>query len=251
VTAPALTPDAVRPFLRGRFGEPFLWQAECASTQALLDDGDLPEGAVAATDHQTAGRGRYDRAWEDAPGTSLLLSLLLRPPADPDLPQLSLVCALATAETVEAATELTAQVKWPNDVMLDRRKVAGILLEARHGAVVCGVGVNVNQTRDQLPAGTSLEAGSLRSITGLLYDRAVLLGDLLARLEAGYDTWRSEGLQALHAAVGARNFLFGRQVRVDGQTGLGGAILQDGRLELVLPGGDVRRIESGEVAVER
>jgi BirA family biotin operon repressor/biotin-[acetyl-CoA-carboxylase] ligase len=251
VTAAQLAPEAVRPFLRGRFGEPFLWQAECESTQTLLADSRLAEGAVAATDHQTAGRGRLGRSWEDTPGTALLFSLLLRPPAEADLPQLSLVCALATAETVEAATQLTAQVKWPNDVMLDRRKVAGILLEARDGAVVCGVGLNVNQTRDQLPAGTPLEAGSLRTVMGRSYDRAALLGDLLARLETCYDTWCSEGLQALHGALGARNFLFGRQVRVDGQAGLGGAILRDGRLELVLPGGDVLRVESGEVAVER
>jgi BirA family transcriptional regulator, biotin operon repressor / biotin---[acetyl-CoA-carboxylase] ligase len=251
VTAAALAPGAVRPFLRGRFGEPFLWQAECESTQALLAGSDLPEGAVAATDHQTAGRGRLDRSWEDAPGTALLLSLLLRPPAVADLPQLSLVCALATAETVETATQLSAQVKWPNDVMLDRRKVAGILLDARDGAVVCGVGLNVNQTRDQLPVGTTLEAGSLRTIMGQSYDRAALLGDLLARLEACYDTWRTDGLQALHGAVGARNFLFGRQVRVDGKAGLGGAILSDGRLEVVRSHGEVLRVESGEVAVER
>jgi BirA family biotin operon repressor/biotin-[acetyl-CoA-carboxylase] ligase len=251
VTATELAPETVRPLLRGRFGEPFLWEPECESTQALLAGGDLPEGAVAATDHQTAGRGRFDRSWEDAPGTALLFSVLLRPPADAHLPQLSLVCALAAAETVEAATQLAAQVKWPNDVMLDRRKVAGILLEAREGAVVCGIGLNVNQRREQLPAGTTPAAGSLYTITGRSYDRAVLLGDLLASLEAGYATWRADGLQPLHGAIGARNFLFGRQVRVDGQTGLGGAILPDGRLEVVRPGGEVRRIESGELTVER
>jgi BirA family transcriptional regulator, biotin operon repressor / biotin---[acetyl-CoA-carboxylase] ligase len=251
VTTAPFAPEAVRPFLRGRFGDPLVWETECASTQALLADSGLPEGAVAATDHQTAGRGRLGRSWDDARGTALLVSVLLRPERGADLPQLSLVCALAVAETAEAATELAAQVKWPNDVMLDRRKVAGVLLEARDGSVVCGIGLNVNQTREQLPGDPRAQAGSLRTVTGRTYDRAALLGDLLARLEARYDAWRAEGLQELHGPIGARNFLFGRRVRVDGHPGTGGVILADGRLEVVLADGGTVRVESGEVEADR
>ena len=86
---------------RGVIGEPRLHVPECESTQALLLGSGLPEGAVATTDHQTAGRGRLGRTWEDAPGTAVLVSVLLRPPAGRRAPELSLVAGLATAETVE------------------------------------------------------------------------------------------------------------------------------------------------------
>lgn len=250
MTAP-LAAETVRPLLHGRFGEPWLWRPTCPSTQALLSDDRLPEGAVAVTDHQTAGRGRLGRTWDDAPGTAILASVLLRPPGGADLPQLSLVCALAVAEAVEAATDLAAQIKWPNDVLLDRRKVAGILLEGSRGAVVCGVGVNVNQTREQLPADARTPAASLRTVTGSEHDRPSILADLLSRLEAHYGDWRESGLERLHSGIGARNFLFGRRLRLDGRAGTGGVIAADGRLEVALDGGGSVRVESGEIAVER
>jgi BirA family transcriptional regulator, biotin operon repressor / biotin---[acetyl-CoA-carboxylase] ligase len=251
VTASPLGAEELRPLLRGRFGEPLLFEAECASTQALLADVDLPEGAVAVTDHQTAGRGRHGRAWADAPGTAVLASILLRPPAGADLPQLSLVSALAVAEAVESATELAAQIKWPNDVLLDRQKVAGILLEARGDAVVCGIGVNVNQTREQLPPEARARAGSLRTITGREHDRAALLADLFGRLEEHYESWRRDGLETLFAGIGARNFLFGRRLHVDGRSGTGGVILPNGRFEVALDYGETVAVESGELDVER
>ena len=167
------------------------------------------------------------------------------------MPQLSLVCGLAVAEAVEAATELAAQLKWPNDVMLDRRKVAGILLEAQGEAVLCGIGVNVNQTREQLPRDATTPAGSLRTVTGRSYEREALLADLLARLERHYGTWQEGGLAALHDGIGARNFLFGRRVRLDGRAGTAGSLLPDGRLEVAFDDGETVRLGSGELEVER
>ena len=104
-----LTPSAVEPLLRGRLGRPYAWSESCASTQDALRDPSLPEGAVAVTEHQTAGRGRGGRRWDDAPGESLLLSVLLRPPDATAAPQLSLVCALAVAEAVEATVTLASE----------------------------------------------------------------------------------------------------------------------------------------------
>src|SRR5262249_31944509 len=139
---------------------------ECESTQLLLLGSGLAEGAVAATDHQTQGKGRHGRRWTAPPETSVLASVMLHPPTERHLPELSLVAALAVAEAVEGATGLTAQIKWPNDVMLNRRKVAGILSELSDGTVVVGMGINVNQTRDELPDDTPTPAGSLRVLTG-------------------------------------------------------------------------------------
>ena len=103
-----LAPNAVAPHLSGRFGTPYLYEPECASTQQLLLGSGLPEGAVAATDHQTDGRGRLGRTWEEPPASSVLLSVLLHPPAERRLPELSLVAALAVAEAVESTVVLAA-----------------------------------------------------------------------------------------------------------------------------------------------
>jgi BirA family biotin operon repressor/biotin-[acetyl-CoA-carboxylase] ligase len=228
-------------------GTPRLHKAECESTQALLLDSGLPEGAVATTDHQTAGRGRLGRTWEEAPGTAVLVSVLLRPPAGRRAPELSLVAAVATAEAVEAATGLSAQIKWPNDVMLNRRKVAGILAEMRGTDVVVGIGVNVNQTRAQLPVDTRTAAASLRTVTGTEHDRDALLETLLARLDDAYARWREGGLDAVYDDLGARDFLRGRRVRHDGEVATAAMVDREGRLLLDLAGGGRRAVESGEV----
>jgi len=247
----SVAPQAVRPHLSGRFGQPFLYEAECGSTQLLLLDSGLPEGAVAVTEHQTAGRGRLGRSWTAPPATSILVSVLLEPPAQRTLPQLSLVAALAGAEAVEVATALAAQVKWPNDVMLNRRKVGGIISEITDGTVVVGIGLNVNQTRDQLPLAAPTEPGSLRSLTGSSYDRAALLGSLVTRLERAYDAWREFGLDGIYGELGARDFLRGRRVTVDGESATAVQIARDGRLEVATDTHEIRAIESGEVRFDR
>ena len=250
IAADSLAPEAATPHLRGRFGTPYRYEPECESTQRLLLGSGLPEGAVAATEHQTAGRGRMGRTWIAPPSTALLVSVLLRPPPERHLPELSLVAALATAEAVEAATNLAAQVKWPNDVMVNRRKVAGILSELSEGVVV-GIGINVNQSRDELPPDAHTAPASLRTLTGTTYERASLLGSLLLRLERMYDAWLHGGLDALYDDLGARDFLRGRRVTVDGAAGTAVRILRDGRLEVEIDGEGTRVIESGEVGFER
>lgn len=242
---------AVDAHIRGRFGKPYRFERECESTQALLFEPGLPEGAVAATDHQTAGRGRLGRTWEAPPGSSVLMSVLLHPPPARHWPELALLGGVAAAEAVEAATGLSAQVKWPNDVMLDRRKVAGVLAESRGGVIVLGIGINVNQTRTELPLDAPTEPGSLRTVTGHEHDIAALLGSLLFRLERLYDVWRHGGLGEIYAELGSRNFLFGRRVQVDGRAGIGSVIGRDGRLEVHLDSGETLHVESGEVAFER
>jgi BirA family transcriptional regulator, biotin operon repressor / biotin---[acetyl-CoA-carboxylase] ligase len=228
-------------------GEPRLHEPECESTQELLFGRGLPEGAVATTDHQTAGRGRLGRSWVEAPGTALLVSVLLRPPTERRAPELSLVAAVATAETVEHATGLSAQIKWPNDVMLDRRKVAGILAELRGTEVVVGIGLNVNQTRSQLPPDARTPAASLRTVTGHEHDRGEVLDVLLARLDEAYGYWRDGGLDAVYGELGARDFLRGRRVRHDGAEATAVLVDREGRLVLELAGGERRAIASGEV----
>ena len=226
-------------------GAPRRHEVECESTQLLLGPDD-PEGAIATTDHQTAGRGRLGRRWVEAPGTSVLVSALLRPPPERPAPQLALVGGLAAALAAERALGLAAQLKWPNDVLVDRRKVAGVLAEARAGVVVLGIGVNVNQTREQLPADARVPVASLRTIDGRLRDREELLASLLGQLDRLYEAWLEGGLDALYHDLGARDFLRGRQVSVDGVEGVAQMIVRDGRLCVSTPAGEVL-VESGEV----
>jgi BirA family biotin operon repressor/biotin-[acetyl-CoA-carboxylase] ligase len=244
-----LAAEAVEPLLKGRFGRPYVYRDSCESTQTLLGD-DSPEGSVAVCDEQTAGRGRLGRRWETTPGTSVLCSIALRPPTDRRAAELSLVAGMAAADSVELALNLAVQIKWPNDVMVNRFKVAGILAEARNGVVVLGVGVNVNQTRDELPAGTKAPVGSLRTIDGVVRDRAPILVDLLDRLEHHYDRWREGGLDAIYDFLGARDFLRGRRVSFDGTRAVAVGSDRAGRLELDIDGAR-KVVESGEIDYEQ
>jgi BirA family biotin operon repressor/biotin-[acetyl-CoA-carboxylase] ligase len=181
------TAEAVVPLLTGRLGQPYRFVEECPSTQRLLGL-DAPEGATVVADHQTEGRGRLGRDWVDEPGTSVLLSVCLRPRVDPArLPELTVVASQAVASAIAAETGLAPALKHPNDVLVEGRKVAGVLAEASEGRVVLGVGVNVLQT--ELPADVRLPASSLLLESGLEHDRARLVAAILNALGPAIDEW--------------------------------------------------------------
>jgi BirA family biotin operon repressor/biotin-[acetyl-CoA-carboxylase] ligase len=187
----SLSPEAVEPRLRGRFGRQYQHVTSTPSTQLLLPPG-APEGALVAADEQTAGRGRLGRRWLAPAGTSLLCSLQLRPAMPSErLPELTVVAARACAEAIAALTGLEPELKFPNDLLVGGRKVAGILAEAREQRVVLGIGVNVNVPAEELPQEVDRPATSLLVETGRELDRAELLAELLERLERRYDDWVS------------------------------------------------------------
>src|SRR6266571_3131544 len=139
---------------------------------------DETEGAVAVAEEQTAGRGRLGRSWQAPARTSVLVSVLLLPDVEPSrLPEVSLVAGRAVAEAILEVTGVEPTIKFPNDVLIGGRKVAGILAESSEGRVVLGIGVNANQTREQLPAEAQTEPTSLR-------------------LERAYDAWVATGTSA-------------------------------------------------------
>jgi len=183
------TREAVIPRLKGRFGHEYTYVESSPSTQRLLAL-DAPEGAVAVADEQTEGRGRLGRRWEAAPGTSVLCSVQLRPPVDAArFPELTVVGAEACAEAIRTVTGVEPALKDPNDVLIDGRKVAGILGESAEGRVVLGIGVNANIPAGELPAEVRMPATSLLIETGAPVDRIKLLVELLAALERHYDAW--------------------------------------------------------------
>jgi BirA family biotin operon repressor/biotin-[acetyl-CoA-carboxylase] ligase len=185
-----LSPGSVEPLLQGRLGRPYHFVAECTSTQRLLD-GDEVEGATVAADHQTHGRGRLGRIWEAPAERALLFSVLLRPKPPMALwPELSLVAGDAVAAALRAQARVAAELSHPNDVLIEGRKVAGILPEASAGRVVLGIGVNVNQTADELPPETPKPPTSLHVESGREWPRAPLLATILLELEGRYDDWQ-------------------------------------------------------------
>lgn len=175
-----------------------------------------PEGVVAVADVQTAGRGRLGRTWSAAPGTALLVSVLLRPdlPAE-RLPLVMMAVGLAAADGVEAAAGFRPGLKWPNDlVTADDRKLAGILAEAAGGAVVAGVGINV--AAGAYPAELAATATACEEIAGRVVDREVLLGAFLAALARRYATLSSAGGPAATVvAYRADSTTLGRRVRAE------------------------------------
>ena len=165
-----LEPGVVQPALRGAYGREYHWAAETATTQKMLP-ADAVHGAVALAEHQTEGRGRLGRTWVDS---ALMLSIALYPPPPVAAwPELTLVAARVVADAIGPQ----ATIKHPNDVLVDGRKVAGILAEAGDRVVV-GIGINVGGTA--WPGAGWVER-----------DRLELLVDVLERLERGYDDWLS------------------------------------------------------------
>jgi BirA family biotin operon repressor/biotin-[acetyl-CoA-carboxylase] ligase len=185
-----LSSGSVEPLLQGRLGRPYRFVDECASTQLLLDPEEA-EGMTVATDLQTHGRGRLGRRWKAPAGRALLFSVLLRPrPPMPLWPELSLIAGEAVAAALHVETGVPAELGHPNDVLVEGRKIAGILPEASVGKVRLGIGVNVDQTTEELPAETRKPPTSLRVETGREWPRAPLLAAILLELERHYDDWQ-------------------------------------------------------------
>ncbi len=216
-------------------------------------------GLVVVAEHQTAGRGRLDRTWVTPPRAALTLSLLVAPEGVPveRWPWLPLLTGLAVADAVRAATGRQPALKWPNDVLLDDLKVAGILVERvdrpAGAAAVVGVGLNVSTTREELPVPT---ATSL-ALAGVPADRGALLRALLEAFSTRYDAWSGAAGTGLAEPYARACSTVGRRVRVSLPTGavlVGQAVGvdRDGRLRVddghrvhTLGAGDVVHVRPG------
>ena len=238
---------------------------ECGSTNAELralasDALAWPHLSVLLTDAQTAGRGRLDRTWNTPPGAALAVSVLLR-----ELPRevetrgwIPLAAGVAMTDAI--AAQLPGHevgLKWPNDVLVDGRKICGILAEVAGDAVIVGTGVNTAMTADQLPVPTATSFAAL----GAAIDVDRLLAEYLTRLSAILrDLGRAAdaGRSGLHAEVTARCLTLGRDVTVslpDGSILRGRAVRLDDDGRLVVDGGagldSERAVASGDVVHAR
>jgi BirA family biotin operon repressor/biotin-[acetyl-CoA-carboxylase] ligase len=209
----------------GPFGVMAHYHARISSTndaaRKLAETG-APEGTVVVADEQTRGRGRLDRRWIAPPNTSLLFSVIFRPLLPPDQAhRLVIACGLALAEACEATANVRVSVKWPNDLQINGRKVAGVLAESAIAGEklawgVVGAGLNVLQTFE--PDNPLAEtATSLRAETGKDYDRAALLAQVLARLN---DWYALPNQNVLIAAWRTRCAMLGQSIRIETPNGL-------------------------------
>lgn len=217
---------------------------------ALAEQG-AGDGSVVVAESQRAGRGRQGRPWRDEPGASLLCSLLIRPHlAPPQWPLLSLVAGVAVARAVEREAGIAARLKWPNDVVVDGRKLAGILLESRFTTppvVVIGIGINVGQER--FPIELESRATSVRLATGRRVDREALLQAVLEEFHAWRDRLEREGFAAVREAWKALSATLGAHVRVEGVAGRAVDLDADGAL-VIDDGRQRHRLVAGELTQE-
>lgn len=215
-----------------------------------------PEGHVVVADEQESGRGRQGRVWSAPAGSALLASVVLRPLLPPaSLPPLSLVVGLAVCDAVlERVGVGRAGLKWPNDILIDGRKLSGVLVEAsirgaRIESVVAGFGINVRAAAlppDVAGRATSLEDAGVE-LEGQA--RSTLLGDVLAHLERRLALFTSSGLTHMLDDLRARDVARGRRVRGEGFTGTAQQIEPDGRL-LISTGAGSLLVSAGEIVFE-
>lgn len=180
---------------------------------------DVPEGALILAESQTAGRGRMGRSWHSEPASGLYLSLILKPAIPPVLaPLLTLGCAVALHNAIEKNTRIDVDIKWPNDLLVGRKKIAGILAEIqadldRLHFLVIGVGLNVNHAR--LPADLAERATSLRLTSGHSHSRIEILVDFLAEFELLLDRFHAGGPEVIVSEWSRHStFAVGREVEI-------------------------------------
>lgn len=206
-----------------------------------------PPYTVIVAEEQTAGRGRAGRAWNSPAGRGLWLSFVTvrRPPAQRALTPL--LVGLALARAIEDVTGAEPGIKWPNDVWLGGRKVAGVLCETTDSCTVVGVGINVRQTRDEFPPELVDRATSLEREIARPVSRSALAGALLGHARALLDptVLRLDG--ALAAELAGRDLLLDRPLRAGESEGVGRGVDSRGRLRVEGPDGSIRFVAAGHV----
>jgi len=259
-----LTPDMLKHRLKGSlFGKRIFHFFRTDSTNRValeLGHAGEPEGAVVLAEEQTAGRGRAGRTWQSERGAGIYMTLLLRPELSPALaPLLTLLAGLSARAAIEAQTGLTPDLRWPNDLLLNGRKLGGILTEmhAEPGVVrfvIVGIGVNVNQSK--FPGDLATIATSLRAESGRLHSRLELLVRLLQQFESDYNRFLKHGANAiLEQFAAVSSFAKGKRVRItngkESFTGTTAGLTPEGLLRVQREDGQIATVISGDVAEAR
>lgn len=246
----------------GTFGKKITYKSSVKSTQeiahSLAREG-AAEGSIVLADEQTGGRGRLGRAWQSPAGTGVWMSLILKPNIPlQKAPQLTLLIAVAASKAIEKVTGLEAAIKWPNDILINGKKTAGILTELQAEAdsihsVIVGIGMNVNQESKHFSDEIAQIATSLSIEGGQTYKRAEIIGVLLQEIEMLYHQYLEKGFGVIKLLWEARAFSLGKRITarsVSGSiTGYAKGITEEGVLLLEDDMGQVHSIYSADIEI--
>jgi len=260
-----LTASEVKPILStkwmGRVIHHFHTVDSTNSTAYQLALSGAREGEMVISESQQKGRGRLGRHWFSPPSLNLYLSVILRPKIPPQQASLiTLMAAVATADAIEKFSGLLPSIKWPNDILLRGRKVAGLLNEIhsemdRIHFVILGIGVNVNMDEKMFPKEIRSSATSLKDEMGQPISRKIFLSRLLEELERWYAIFLEEGDHAVLKAWRERAQIKGRSVKVtsfgEAMTGIAVDVDSDGALILETKNGERKRVVAGDVEYKR
>lgn len=215
------------------------------------------EGTVISAEGQTKGRGRMGRSWFSPKGVSIYLSIILKPKIYPfEAPKITLAAAVSVAEAINRTTSLSALIKWPNDILIQDKKVCGILTEMdaevdRINFLILGIGINVNVNKEILPEG----ATSIIEELGKEFSRLELAKEVLRELDSNYLIFKRDGFAPILKQWQKLSYLSGRRVRVVCQNrkveGYVVSIDDLGALVLRLDNGFLERILAGDVVMVR
>jgi BirA family biotin operon repressor/biotin-[acetyl-CoA-carboxylase] ligase len=223
-----------------------------------LGEEGVPHGTLIVAGQQNAGRGRRGRTWESPPGVSIYMSIVLRPEMAPvKAPMLTLVMALSAADSLKECTGLDVQIKWPNDIVLNGKKLAGILTEMSTemdyiNHVVIGVGINVNT--GQLPEELEEKATSLRLETGRIIRRSEIIASIMKEFEGNYQLFiETQGLRQMQEKYNSLLINREKEVRILGvkeeYAAYALGINEKGELLVRRDNGEIEAILAGEVSV--
>jgi BirA family transcriptional regulator, biotin operon repressor / biotin---[acetyl-CoA-carboxylase] ligase len=259
--ADILTPESLKPRLKGTlFGKHILHFFRTDSTNRVafeLGHAGEPEGTVVIAEEQTAGRGRAGRAWHSERATGIYVTVLLRPRLAPvQAPLLTMMAGISARDAVAAVTGLPVDVKWPNDLLINGKKVGGILTEMHAEPnlvkfVIVGIGLNVNQ--QQFPAELRAVATSLRAETGKPQSRLEILVRLLREFERGYQEMLHEGsASVVRRFEEVSSYARGKKVRVvtgaETFNGITAGLTPEGLLRVARSDGTVFTVIAGDVS---
>jgi BirA family biotin operon repressor/biotin-[acetyl-CoA-carboxylase] ligase len=255
-----LTPDALRQRLKGSlFGKRIyhFFRVDSTNRVALeLGHAGEPEGAIVLSEEQTAGRGRLGRTWHSERAAGIYVTLLLRPKLAPvQAPLLTMMAGLSAHTAIQNVTGLTVDLKWPNDLLVNGKKIGGILTEmhAEPGQirfVIMGIGLNVNQ--EKFPSDLAGSATSLRIASGRRQSRLEILLRLLREFESDYNRFLREGPESVIGRFsGISSYAQGKRVRVvngkDSYTGTTAGLAPEGLLQVKRDTGQLTTVISGDV----
>ena len=258
-----LAPDMLKQRLKGSlFGKHIYHFFKTDSTNRValeLGHSGEPEGAVVIAEEQTAGRGRAGRKWLSERASGIYVTLLLRPKLAPvQAPVLTILAGLSAHAAVREVTGLDVDLKWPNDLMIEGKKLGGILTEmhaepSQVRFVIVGIGLNVNQ--EKFPADLSM-ATSLRSQTGKVHSRMEVLVRLLRGFESDYNRFLREGVgSVVERFESVSSYARGKRVRVnngsDSYAGVTAGLGPEGLLQVQREDGRVTAVISGDVMEAR